>query len=132
MTEAKGATVMSTAAESPLSWETVALKLLDIFASFDYSIAFGALAGSLCFVVTAKNLNRRQVLGYFIFSYAVGISGASFVAHTVADYLNYKESNLDMLAAVLISAVAMQGYFWIRKGGLMTLPFVKKFLGGDR
>jgi len=124
------ATVTMITAKSPKGWETVALNLLEFFTSVDYAIAFGALAGSICFVVTAPNLNRRQVLGYFIFGYAVGVSGASFVAHQAAEYFNYRESRLDTLAAVLISALAVQGYFWLKNGGLMELPFIKKLLGG--
>ncbi|WP_426607286.1 hypothetical protein [Pantoea anthophila] len=64
-----------------------------------------------------------------LFGYAAGVFGAGFVADKVEDYLDYREKPLDALAAVIISAAAVQGYFWLKNGGVSKLPFVKKWLG---
>ena len=110
-------------------WGIVTSALVGFITSVDYSIAFGAFAGSMCFIVTASELTRRQIFGYFLFGYAAGIFGAGFVADKIEDYLDYREKPLDALSAVIISAAAVQGYFWLKNGGVSKLPFVKKWLG---
>ncbi|WP_411555773.1 putative holin [Pantoea agglomerans] len=110
-------------------WGIVTSALVGFITSVDYSIAFGAFAGSMCFIVTASDLTRRQIIGYFLFGYAAGVFGAGFVADKVEEYLNYREKPLDALAAVIISAAAVQGYFWLKNGGVSKLPFVKRWLG---
>ncbi|MSE17454.1 hypothetical protein GKC49_20825 [Pantoea agglomerans] len=110
-------------------WGIVTSALVGFITSVDYSIAFGAFAGSMCFIVTASDLTRRQIFGYFLFGYAAGIFGAGFVADKIEDYLDYREKPLDALSAVIISAAAVQGYFWLKNGGFSKLPFVKKWLG---
>ncbi|RZK07198.1 MAG: hypothetical protein EOO84_10940 [Pantoea sp.] len=110
-------------------WGIVTSALVGFITSVDYSIAFGAFAGSMCFIVTASDLTRRQIFGYFLFGYAAGIFGAGFVADKIEDYLEYREKPLDALAAVIISAAAVQGYFWLKNGGISKLPFVKKWMG---
>lgn len=110
-------------------WGIVTSALVGFITSVDYSIAFGAFAGSMCFIVTASDLTRRQIFGYFLFGYAAGIFGAGFVADKIEDYLDYREKPLDALSAVIISAAAVQGYFWLKNGGVSKLPFVKKWLG---
>ncbi|MGY8617349.1 putative holin [Pantoea agglomerans] len=80
-------------------WCIVTSALVAFITSVDYSIAFGAFAGSMCFIVTASDLTRRQIFGYFLFGYAAGIYGAGFVADKVEDYLEYREKRLDALAA---------------------------------
>ena len=80
-------------------WGIVTSALVAFITSVDYSIAFGAFAGSMCFIVTASDLTRRQIFGYFLFGYAAGIYGAGFVADKVEDYLEYREKRLDALAA---------------------------------
>lgn len=110
-------------------WGIVTSALVGFITSVDYSIAFGAFAGSMCFIVTASDLTRSQIFGYFLFGYAAGIFGAGFVADKIEDYLEYREKPLDALAAVIISAAAVQGYFWLKNGGVAKLPFVKKWLG---
>ncbi|WP_368900370.1 putative holin [Mixta calida] len=112
-------------------WGLVASAFIGFITSVDYSIVFGAFAGSVCFVVTAANLTRGQMLGYFIFGYAAGLFGAGFVADKIESYLDYREKPLDSISAVLISAVAVHGYFWLKNGGLLRLPLVKKWLGGN-
>ncbi|MGV6478794.1 putative holin [Pantoea agglomerans] len=110
-------------------WGIVTSALVGFITSVDYSIAFGAFAGSMCFIVTASNLTRRQIFGYFLFGYAAGVFGAGFVADRLENYFDYREKPLDALAAVIISAAAVQGYFWLKNGGVSKLPFVKKWLG---
>lgn len=110
-------------------WGIVTSALVGFITSVDYSIAFGAFSGSMCFIVTASNLTRRQIFGYFLFGYAAGIFGAGFVADKIEDYLDYREKPLDALSAVIISAAAVQGYFWLKNGGISKLPFVKKWMG---
>ena len=110
-------------------WGIVTSALVGFITSVDYSIAFGAFAGSMCFIVTVSDLTRRQIFGYFLFGYAAGVFGAGFVADKVEDYLDYREKPLDALAAVIISAAAVQGYFWLKNGGVSRLPFVKKWMG---
>lgn len=80
-------------------WGIVTSALVAFITSVDYSIAFGAFAGSMCFIVTASDLTRRQIFGYFLFGYAAGIYGAGFVADKVEGYLEYREKRLDALAA---------------------------------
>lgn len=121
----------TSATATAAGWGLVASALIGFITSVDYSIVFGAFAGSMCFVVTARELSRWQTLGYFIFGYAAGIFGAGFVADEIEKYLDYSEKPLDALAAVLISALAVQGYFWLKNGGLAKLPFIKKWLGGN-
>lgn len=121
---------LSTSATATVAnWGIVTSALVGFITSADYSIAFGAFAGSMCFIVAASDLTRRQIFGYFLFGYAAGIFGAGFVADKIEDYLNYREKPLDALAAVIISAAAVQGYFWLKNGGVSKLPFVKKWLG---
>ncbi|ELP25075.1 hypothetical protein F385_844 [Pantoea agglomerans 299R] len=121
---------LSTGATATVAgWGIVTSALVGFITSVDYSTAFGAFAGSMCFIVTASELTRRQIFGYFVFGYAAGIFGAGFVANKIEDYLNYHEKPLDALAAVIISAAAVQGYFWLKNGGVSRLPFVKKWLG---
>ncbi|MEZ3500457.1 putative holin [Pantoea sp. KPR_PJ] len=67
-------------------WGIVTSALVGFVTSVDYSIAFGAFAGSICFVVTAKGLTGKQIFGYFIFGYAAGVFGAGFVADKAAAY----------------------------------------------
>lgn len=110
-------------------WGIVTSALVGFITSVDYSIAFGAFAGSMCFIVTASNLTRRQIFGYFLFGYASGVFGAGFVADRLENYFDYREKPLDALAAVIISAAAVQGYFWLKNGGVSKLPFVKQWLG---
>jgi hypothetical protein len=110
-------------------WGIVTSALVGFITSVDYSIAFGAFAGSMCFIVTASDLTRRQIFGYFLFGYAAGIFGAGFVADKIEDYLDYREKPLDALSAVIISAAAVQGYFWLKNGGISKLPFIKKWMG---
>ena len=110
-------------------WGIVTSALVGFITSVDYSIAFGAFAGSICFIVSARDLTRRQIFGYFIFGYAVGVFGAGFIADKAEEYLDYREKPLDALAAVVISAAAVQGYFWLKNGGLAKLPVIKKWLG---
>jgi len=110
-------------------WGIVTSALVGFITSVDYSIAFGAFAGSMCFIVTASDLTRRQIFGYFLFGYAAGIFGAGFVADKIEDYLDYREKPLDALSAVIISAAAVQGYFWLKNGGISKLSFVKKWMG---
>ncbi|WNK65728.1 putative holin [Pantoea agglomerans] len=119
----------ATAAGYVAGWGIVTSALVGFITSVDYSIAFGAFAGSMCFIVTASDLTRRQIFGYFLFGYAAGVFGAGFVADKIEDYLDYREKPLDALAAVIISAAAVQGYFWLKNGGVSKLPFVKKWLG---
>lgn len=95
-------------------WGIVTSALVGFITSVDYSIAFGEFAGSMCFIVTVSDLTRRQMFGYFLFGYAAGVFGAGFVADKVEDYFNYREKPLDALAAVIISAAAVQGYFWLK------------------
>lgn len=111
------------------SWGILTSALVGFITSVDYSIAFGAFAGSMCFIVTASNLTRRQIFVYFLFGYAAGIFGAGFVADKIEDYFEYREKPLDALAAVIISAAAVQSYFWLKNGGISKLPFVKKWMG---
>ena len=118
-------------ASTVTGWGLVASAFIGFITSVDYSIVFGAFAGSVCFVVTASNLTRGQVLGYFLFGYAAGLFGAGFVADKIEDYLNYREKPLDSIAAVIISAAAVHGYFWLKNGGVLKLPFIKKWLGGN-
>lgn len=121
---------LSTGATATVAgWGIVTSALVGFITSVDYSIAFGAFAGSMCFIVTASNLTRRQIFGYFLFGYAAGVFGAGFVADKVENYFDYREKPLDALAAVVISAAAVQGYFWLKNGGVSKLPFVKKWLG---
>lgn len=119
----------SATAGAVAGWGIVTSALVGFITSVDYSIAFGAFAGSMCFIVTASDLTRRQIFGYFLFGYAAGIFGAGFVADKIEDYLEYREKPLDALAAVIISAAAVQGYFWLKSGGISKLPFVKKWMG---
>lgn len=100
--------------------------------SVDYSIVFGAFAGSVFFIVTATNLTKKQIVGYFVFAYACGLFGAGFAADWIENKLDYREKPLDALAAVIISAGAVHGYFWLKNGGLARLPIVKKWLGGPQ
>ena len=121
---------LSTSATATVAgWGIVTSALVGFITSVDYSIAFGAFAGSMCFIVTASDLTLRQIFGYFLFGYASGVFGAGFVADKVEDYFDYREKPLDALAAVVISAAAVQGYFWLKNGGVSKLPFVKKWLG---
>lgn len=113
-------------------WGIITSTLVGFITSVDYSIAFGAFAGAICFVVTASNLSRLQIAGYFIFAYACGLFGAGFAADWVENKLSYREKPLDALAAVIISAGAVHAYFWIKNGGLARLPIVKKWLGGPQ
>lgn len=78
---------------------------------------------------TDSDLTRRQIFAYLLFGYAAGVFGAGFVADKVEDYLDYSEKPLDALATVIISAAAVQGYLWLKNGGVSRLPFVKKWLG---
>jgi len=114
-------------------WGIVASAIVGFITSVDYSIAFGAFAGSIFFIVRATNLTRLQMFGYFIFGYAAGIFGAGIVAdvmeHFAAKYGIANDKPLDALAAIVVSSAAVQGYFWIQNGGLLKLPFVKKWLG---
>ncbi|WP_278496167.1 putative holin [Pantoea vagans] len=123
-----GATVGTVA-----GWGIIASAVVGFITSADYSIAFGAFAGSLFFIVTASNLTRRQIIGYFIFGYATGVSAAEVVADLMEKFAKKYdiqiEKPLDGLAAVVISAAAVQGYFWLKNGGISKLPLIKKWLG---
>ncbi|WP_337025200.1 putative holin [Pantoea anthophila] len=119
----------SATAGTVAGWGIVTSAIVGFITTVDYSIAFGAFAGSICFIVTASDLTRKQVFGYFLFGYAAGVFGAGFAADKIQDYLDYREKPLDALAAVVISAAAVQGYFWLKNGGVSKLPFVKKWLG---
>lgn len=124
------AELLSTGATATVAgWGIVTSAIVGFITNVDYSIAFGAFAGSICFIVTASDLTRKQVFGYFLFGYAAGVFGAGFAADKIQDYLNYREKPLDALAAVVISAAAVQGYFWLKNGGISKLPFVKKWMG---
>lgn len=85
-------------------WGLVSSALVGFITSVDYSIAFGAFAGSICFVVTAGNLTRLQVAGYFVFGYAVGVFGAGFLADKVEGYLDYRKKpwTLSLLSSSLL------------------------------
>jgi hypothetical protein len=72
-------------------WGIVTSALVGFITSVDYSIAFGAFAGSMCFIVTASDLTCRQIAGYFLSGYASGIFGAGFVADKLENYLDYRE-----------------------------------------
>ncbi|WP_313652211.1 putative holin [Pantoea sp.] len=121
---------LSTGATTTVAgWGIVTSALVVFITSVDYSIAFGAFAGSMCFIVTAINLKRRQIFGYFLFGYVAGVFGAGFVADKMEVYLDYWEKPLDALATVVISAATVQGYFWLKNGGVSKLPFVKNGLG---
>lgn len=119
----------SATAGTVAGWGIVTSAIVGFITTVDYSIAFGAFAGSICFIVTASDLTRKQVFGYFLFGYAAGVFGAGIAADKIQDYLDYREKPLDALAAVVISAAAVQGYFWLKNGGVSKLPFVKKWLG---
>lgn len=110
---------------------TLMSAVLGFVFSVDYSIVFGAFAGAVCFVVTAPGLTRWQVIGYFIFSYAVGVLGAGFTADKVEIYFNYREKPLDGLMAALISCAAVFLFWYLKDGGLARLPIIKKWVGSD-
>lgn len=125
-----GATVGTVA-----GWGILASAIVGFITSVDYSIAFGAFAGSIFFIVRATNLTRFKMFGYFVFGYAAGIFGAGIVAdvleHFAAKYDIAKDKPLDALAAIAVSSAAVQAYFWLENGGLVKiLPFLKKWLLG--
>lgn len=124
-------TAGSVTASALTGWGLLTSAFIGFITSVDYAVVFGAFAGSICFVVTAQNLTRWQALGYFIFGYAAGIFGAGFIADWIENKFDYRDKPLDSLAAVVISAAAVHGYFWLKNGGLLRLPFIKKHIGGD-
>ncbi|MDW8845458.1 putative holin [Erwinia sp. MMLR14_017] len=85
-------------------WGIVTSALVGFITSVDYTIVFGAFTGSVFFIVTTTNLARKQIVGYFIFTYACGLFGAGSAANWIENKLDYKEKPLDSLAAVIISA----------------------------
>ncbi|MBV4366267.1 putative holin [Erwinia phyllosphaerae] len=65
--------ITTSATAMAASWGLVASTLIGFITSVDYSIVFGAFAGSMCFVVTARELSRWQTLGYFVFGYVASL-----------------------------------------------------------
>ncbi|WP_426607240.1 putative holin [Pantoea anthophila] len=56
---------LSTGATATVAgWGIVTSALVGFITSVDYSIAFGAFTGSMCFIVTVSDLTRRQIFGY--------------------------------------------------------------------
>lgn len=65
----------------------VTSALVRFITSVNFSIAFEAIAGSICFIVAASDVARIQIFGYFLFEYAADVFGVGFVAKSASGML---------------------------------------------
>lgn len=112
-------------------WSLFLSTLIGLVTSADYSIVFGSFCGALFFVISARDMTKKQAVAFFIISYGAGVLGASFLADMIEARLDYTENPLDGLAALLISSLAVYVLLWLRNGGLFKLPLVKKWSGEE-
>lgn len=74
----------------------------------DYSVFFGAFAGSVFYVATACKLRVVVKIAYFIVSMVVGIFGSGLAGAKLSQLLGYSDRPLDGLGAILLSALAIK------------------------
>lgn len=80
-------------------------SLLD---GMNYSVLFGAFAGSVFYVAGAADIALRVRAAYFVVSWIVGVFGAGVVGSKLSGLLGYSDRPLDGLGAVLLSALAIK------------------------
>ncbi|EQB0737824.1 TPA: phage holin family protein [Raoultella planticola] len=73
----------------------------------DYGVVFGAFAGSVFYVVTAADISRIRLAGYFLTSFIVGVLGAG-LAGSKLNSLTHYDKPLDALGAVIFSALCIK------------------------
>lgn len=77
-------------------------------AGINYSVLFGAFAGSVFYVASAADLRLIIRAAYFLVSWIVGVFGSGVAGSKLEQLIGYTDRPLDGLAAILLSAVAIK------------------------
>ncbi|EPR3212961.1 phage holin family protein [Klebsiella variicola subsp. variicola] len=82
-------------------------SMFGLATGIDYGVVFGAFAGSVFYVVTAADISRIRLAGYFLTSFIVGVLGAG-LAGSKLNSLTHYDKPLDALGAVIFSALCIK------------------------
>ena len=74
----------------------------------DYGVIFGAFIGAMFYVTQAKDIPRIRQAFSFVVSFGTGVLGASVAGAKLSAWLNYNDTPLEPLGALIISAVAVK------------------------
>ncbi|CAI2786412.1 putative holin [Serratia ficaria] len=95
---------LTTAGAAGLAGATAAAPVFGI----DYGVIFGAFIGAMFYVTQAKDIPRIRQAVSFIVSFGTGVLGASVTGAKLSGWLNYSDTPLEPLGALIISAVAVK------------------------
>ncbi|HIE9189197.1 TPA: phage holin family protein [Klebsiella variicola subsp. variicola] len=82
-------------------------SMFGLATGIDYGVVFGAFAGSVFYVVTAADISRIRLAGYFLTSFIVGVLGSG-LAGSKLNSLTHYDKPLDALGAVIFSALCIK------------------------
>lgn len=77
-------------------------------AGINYSVLFGAFAGSVYYVASAVDLRLIVRAAYFLVSWIVGVFGSGLAGAKLEQISGYTDRPLDGLGAILLSALAIK------------------------
>jgi len=100
-------------------------------AGVDYGIIFGAFIGAMFYVTQAKDIPRIRQAFSFVVSFGTGVLGASVTGAKLAGWLNYNDTPLEPLGALIISAVAVKLLTFISEKMEDPTSLFSKWRGGS-
>ncbi len=67
-------------------------SMFGLATGIDYGVVFGAFAGSVFYVVTAADISRIRLAGYFLTSFIVGVLGAGLAGSKLNSLTHYDKT----------------------------------------